>query len=127
MIEKVSFFFKEGEDPIHATIQIEVARQHATNFSKAGIKGCSQHFPGKENDVPDALSWDDDQNNETLTSISCSCIPEQVPEHFEIVPLPNKIVSSMISLLQRLPVNMQLQGKNKRTKLGCGKKLRCDT
>ena len=72
----------------------------------AKIKDYSQWFPGKENDVADALSLsrDDNRDNEELTNILCSFVPQQVPSHVEIVPLLNKISSWLTSVLQKLPV-----------------------
>ena len=87
---------------------------------EAKVKNYSQWFAGKYNDVSDALSQDDDRSDEELTIILCNFVPSQVPSHFEIVPLPNKISSWMISLLQRLPVKEQLMEKQKRNKLGRG-------
>jgi hypothetical protein len=46
--------------------------------------------------------------------------PEQVPEHFKIVPLPNKIISWLTSMLQRLPVKEQLRAKRMTTNIGLG-------
>ena len=113
-------FPEDGEDPIQATIRIEVARSHAMRLMKHGIKDYSQWFPGKENDVADALSRDDDRSDEELTHILRTFVPSQVPKHFEIVPLPNEISSWLTSLLQRLPVKEQLREKHTRTKLGRG-------
>ena len=49
--------FKEyGEEPIQATVRLEVARGHNCYFMENGIKDYSQWFPGKENDMSDALS-----------------------------------------------------------------------
>ena len=44
-----------------------------------------------------------------------------MPSHFEIVPLPSKIASWLISLLSRLLVNEQYRETHTRTKLGRGK------
>ena len=66
------------------------------------------------------LSRDDDRSDEELTNILCSHVPEQMPEHMEIVPLPKEIVSWLTSLLQRLPPKTQSQEKHKRTKLRRG-------
>jgi hypothetical protein len=35
------------------------------------------------------LSRDDDRSNEELTHLLYSHVPEQMPEHFNIVPLPS--------------------------------------
>ncbi len=113
--------FKEDcEDPIQATVRIEVARDHAMRLLESGIKDYSQWFPGKENDVSDALSRDDDRSDEELTNILRTFVPSQMPEHFEIVQLPNEISSWLISTLQKLPVKEQLRERHTRTKLGRG-------
>jgi hypothetical protein len=117
---KKTNFSEEGEDPIQATIRIEVARGHAMRLLSVGIKDYSQWFPGKENDVSDALSRDDDRSNEELTNILRTFVPEQVPENFEIQPLPNEIVLWLTSVLQQLPVKEQLRERHTRTKLGRG-------
>eukprot|EP00956_Cyclotella_meneghiniana_P011523 scaffold16181_cov47-Cyclotella_meneghiniana.AAC.4 len=47
-------------DPVEAKARIEVARKFAYLCMEANICHFSQWFPGKENDVSDALSRDDD-------------------------------------------------------------------
>ncbi|KAL9183869.1 hypothetical protein ACHAXT_004725 [Thalassiosira profunda] len=69
-------FKEDDEDPIQATIRIEVARSHAARLIQHEIRDYSQWFRGKDNVVPD---------------------------HFEIVPLPNEISSWLTSLLLKLP------------------------
>jgi len=111
--------FKEDcEEPIQATVRIQVAREHATRLMEHGVKDYSQWFRGKENDVADALSRDDDRDDEELTQILHSHVPSQMPRHFEIVPLPNEISSWLTSLLRKLPVKEQLRERHTRTKLG---------
>ena len=113
--------FKEDcETPVEATVRIEVARQHVTRLMAHGIKDYSQWFPGRENDVADALSRDDDRSDSELTHVLNTFVPSQLPQHFEIVPLPNEIVSWLTSLLLRLPVKKQLQEVHTRSKLGRG-------
>ena len=89
-------------------IRQEVAREHAMRLLENQIKDYSQWFPGDQNDVSDALSRDDDRDDEELTRVLRTFVPSQLPGHFEIVPLPNEISSWLISLLQRLPVKEQL-------------------
>ena len=117
---KKTNFKEDGEEPIQATVRLEVSRGDAQRMLDAGFKNYSQWFAGKFNDVSDALSRDDDRTDDELTSILRSSVPLQVPNHFEIVPLPKEISSWLISLLQRLPVKEQLLEKHKRTKLGRG-------
>ena len=73
-----------------------------------------------DDDVSDALLRDDDRSDKELTHLLYSLVSEQMPEHFNIVPLPSKIVSWLTSQLQRLPVKEQLREKRKRTKIGRG-------
>jgi hypothetical protein len=46
----------DNPDPVQAKVQIEMACHHAILFLKAGIKEYSQWFPGRKNNVADALS-----------------------------------------------------------------------
>ena len=113
--------FKEDEDnPIQDTIRIEIAQSHAMRLLKNGIKGYSQWFSGKENDVADALSRDDNRSDEELIKILKLFILSQLPDCFKIVPLSNKTSLWLTSLLLKLPVKEQLQERHMRTKLGCG-------
>ena len=113
-------FKEDGEDQIQATVRIEVARGHAKRLMDAQVKDYSQWFPGKENDVSDSLSRDDDRDVDELTKHLRTSVPSQVPKHFKIVPLPKEISSWLISLLQKLPVKEQLRERHTRTKLGRG-------
>mmetsp|Transcript_13224 Transcript_13224/g.28024 ORF Transcript_13224/g.28024 Transcript_13224/m.28024 type:complete len:842 (+) Transcript_13224:3970-6495(+) len=117
---KTNFKEADFDDPEEAAVRREVARVHAKHFLSLGIKEYSQWFPGRYNIVSDALSRDDDRNDDELTQILKSCAPSQVPENLEIRPLPSEIVSWLTSLLQRLPVKEQLREKHKRTRLGRG-------
>ena len=105
---------------VEASTRISVARTFADLCISADICHFSQLFPGNENDVSDALSRDHDRSDEELTKILHSHVPEQMPQHFEIVPLPQAIASWLTSLLLMLPVKTQLQERRTRTKLGHG-------
>jgi hypothetical protein len=72
------------------------------------VKGYSQWFPEKKNNVTDTLSWDWHRSKDKLTKILHSNFPKQMPAHFEILPLPSVISSWLIFTLQRLPANAQL-------------------
>ena len=115
-----SNFIEDGEDPIQATIRLEVARHHATHYLSKEIREYSQWFRGADNNVADALSWDNDRTDEELTQILHLHCPSQLPQHFEIVPLPNEIVSWLTLLLLQLPVKQQLAETHSTTKLGHG-------
>jgi hypothetical protein len=99
---------------------LEVARLHATHYITLGIREYSQWFKGKDNVVADSLYCDDDQTDKELTNLFRTHCPSQIPGHFEIQPLPNKIVSWLTALLLRLQEKPQLREKHTRTKLGRG-------
>ncbi len=63
---------------------------------------------------------DFDCSNAALTQIFQDTCPSQLPQHFHIAPLPNKISSWLTSLLQKLPMREQLREAHTRTKLACG-------
>jgi hypothetical protein len=71
-----SNFNKVGDDPIQATVCADAARHHARLFMDANIKGYSQWFAGKLNNVADALSRDWHQGDAELTSILCLHSPQ---------------------------------------------------
>ena len=56
------------------------------------------------NNVANTLTRDNDRTEDELTQILHSHRPSQLPKHFEIVPLPNGIVSWLFLLLLLLPV-----------------------
>ncbi len=113
-------FDESNENPIQASVCTDAARHHAKLFIDANIKGYSQWFAGKLNNVADALSRDWHHDDNELTSILCLHFPQQMPMHFKISPLPSKISSWLISLLQRLPANKQLQEEHMTTNLALG-------
>jgi hypothetical protein len=92
----------------------------ATLFMSLGIKNYSQWFERESNEVSDALSRNDDWVDKELINIFCAFCPSQIPSHFRIVPLPSKITSWLIVLLQKLPVNQQFIKVHMRIKLGRG-------
>jgi hypothetical protein len=113
-------FIEDGEDPIQATIRLEVARLHASHYLSHGVREYSQWFPGSENPVADALSRDDDRSDEELTHILRTHCPSQIPQHFVIVPLPKEITSWLTLLLLRRPQKNELAEEHTRTTLGRG-------
>jgi hypothetical protein len=109
-----------GKGPLQATVCADASPHHASLFMDVEIKGYSQWFAGKLNNVADALSWDWHQDNKELTKILCLHFSQQMPVHFKISPLPNKINSWLILLLQHLPVNKLLQEEHMTTNLAHG-------
>ncbi len=86
------------------------------------IKEYSQWFQGEANFIANSLSCDNDRTDSKLTNLFHVHCPSQIPGHFVIQPLPNKITSWLTALLLRLPMKLQLQEKHTRTKLGHGQK-----
>jgi hypothetical protein len=116
-----SNFSKPGIDPVQARTQVNAVRKYAKIFMNADVKGYSQWFPGKKNNVADALSREWQRTNNKLIPILCSLFPNQMADHFEILPLPSKISSWLISLtLQQLPVSEQLREEHTAVKLEPG-------
>jgi len=70
--------------------------------------------------VADTLSRYNDRTDDELTQILRSHCTSQLPKHFKIVPLPNKIISWLTSLLLQLPAKQQLVETHSTTKLGRG-------
>ena len=101
-------------------MRIEAAQKYATLFMLWGIRSYSQWFKGVMNEVGHALSRDDDRSDDELTNTIKSICPSQVPSHFKIQQLPNKIPSWLTALLLKLPVSEQLCKAHTRSKLGCG-------
>ncbi len=113
-------FIGENADPVQSRVRINIARHHTTLFFEAGIKEYSQWFPGWENNVVNALLRDFDCSFNEPTKILRESRPSQLPQRFQIVPLPNKISSWVTSLLQRLPMKEQLRETGTRAVLGHG-------
>ncbi len=115
-----SNFSEASIDPIQARVRADAARKYAKVFMNADVKGYSQWFKGKQNNVADALSREWHRSNDELTFILHSLFPNQMPVHFEISPLPKEISSWLTSLLQQLPVSEQLREEHTTAKLAPG-------
>ena len=63
---------------------------------------------------------DFNRSDDKLTKIIHNTCPSQLPQHFQIVLLPNEMSSWLTSLLLKLPLKEQLWEAHTRTKLGCG-------
>jgi hypothetical protein len=117
---KKSNFTELGECPIQASVQIEATHKQATLFMLLGFKSYSQWLKGIRNEVSDTLSHDNDRSDNKLTHTIKTFCPSQVPSHFKIQQLPNKITSWLTALLLKLPVKEQLFKEHTRSKPGHG-------
>jgi hypothetical protein len=117
---KKSNFIKPNNNPIQVTACVNAARKYASIFMNRNVKGYSQWFAGKSNNVADALSKDWHRNKKELTFILRSHFLEQMPESFRVSPLPSKINSWLTSVLRQLPVSKQLWEQHTTTGLKLG-------
>ena len=90
---KKSNFKEDWEEPVKSAIRLEVSRGDAKRMKTHRIKNYSQWFPGNMKDANDALSRDDDRTDGKQINMFCTFTPSQIPDHFEIAPLPNEICS----------------------------------
>jgi hypothetical protein len=112
-------FREAGNNPIQASTRVDTARKYAQVFLDADVKGYSQWFAGKRNNVAGALSREWQRTNKNLTSILCSLFSNQMPNHF-ILQIPSKISCWLMSLLQQLPVSERLREEHMMAKLEHG-------
>ena len=101
------------------------AREHAIRYLTFQIHDYPQWFPGEENWLADSLSRDHDLSDDQLTHLIVHSAPSQIPQDFNLAPLPDEIVSSLTSTMQRLPAETQEQEQHQPSKfrLGAGGKL----
>ena len=121
-LRKTNFWEIIGEDrdAVQEMVRIKMAHHHTTIYLNVGIKEYSQWFSGLENNVANALLCDFDCSDDELTQIICDTCTSQLPQHFQIVLLPNENSSWLTSLLLKLPVKEQLRETHTRIMLGRG-------
>ncbi len=110
--------FREESEPVQAAARILVTRTHARHYMNLEIRDYSLWFQGKDNNVADSLSRDFHLSDAELTLHITKQFLSQVT--FQIVPLRNKIVSWMTSLLLTLPINERFKEAHTPTKLTLG-------
>ena len=98
-----SNFQPEGESDTDTTAKLQVARLLARISLKHKACLYSQWFPGKDNALVDSLSRDHHLSPHELTSLVSRKIPQQLPRHFRIVPIPREVGSWICSLLAKMP------------------------
>lgn len=90
-------FIELIKEPTQVTIQLENAQQHIMLLLDHNTTDYSQWFPGWDNVVPDALSFDDDQIDKKLIFCLKLFGSSIVHSKFTIQQLPNKLISRLIS------------------------------
>ena len=91
---------KSTESNLQTREKLKWARDHSSRTLDDELKEYSQWFPGKENEVVDALSRDDHISDQQLTFLLFSIIPQKMSPNFKISPLPPVIVSTLLAILQ---------------------------
>ena len=119
-LRKSNFQESEKESPEMTKAKLEISRGHASRLMNNKCIDYSQWFPGKDNNVADALSRDNHLSDDELTSLLFSQIPEQVPPTFKISPLPQKIESFILSILVSLPESTQTPEELTHSKISLG-------
>ena len=85
-----SNFSEPSIDPIQATTRVDAARKYAEIFMSADVKGYSQWFPGKKNNVADALSREWQRTNDELTSLLREIFPKSDARPFRDITSPQR-------------------------------------
>ena len=116
-----SNFHDTDDTTRHMSAKLQVACSHAARFLKHDIREYSQWFPGKDNILADSLSRDFHLSDSELTQLLLSFPPLQTRLHFNIVPLPPRIISWISAWLQQLPVNHTQQEAHRPSNIELGK------
>ena len=80
----------------------------------------SQWFQGVLNEIADSRSRDHHLSDSELLNLLHSCVPEQIPSNFRICPLPQDIVSKIMTWLLNLPPSTQSPKEPQQSKLATG-------
>ena len=120
-LRKSNFQDNEKESEIMTEVKLEISRSHASRLLKFQCVNYSQWFPGDNNDMTDSLSRDFPLTNSQLTLLLFKTVPSQMPSSFEISPLPQKIESYVLSMLERLPESLQTRERHTFSKIYLGR------
>jgi hypothetical protein len=106
------------ESPYYEPVQI-IARKIALLITESKQCLCSQHLKGSSNFIADWLSFTDqirddkpnpvafdNPDDELLTHRLHSSVPQLIPQHFEISPLPEEILSFVEQVLRTTESSM---------------------
>jgi hypothetical protein len=132
----ISWLFRSSrllpDSPYYDSVQF-IARKLACLVTDSSHCLSSQHLKGSQNTVSDLLSFAGDVRGEPhplasdfpsdqlLTERFHSCIPQLIPQDFNISPLPNEISCFIILALQTLELSMtRNKSQPTRTRTGPG-------
>jgi hypothetical protein len=120
-LHRSSFDDSTPDDP---PLRLWVARATARLLLDHSSTLFSKWFPGKENEVADSLSRDHHIPNAALHPLLLSSFPDQMPPHFEICPLPQKLSLQITTWLRKLPPSSQLPKVPTRSAIGTSVTIR---
>ena len=104
----LGWLYKASFHPATKNHHDKIARYFARFMMKNEHSLYASHIPGVCNEVADALSRRFDLNDKNLTDSLISSFPDEVPQSFEIVQMPQKITSWIVSILEMGTVNEEL-------------------
>jgi hypothetical protein len=117
------------DSPYYLPVQL-ISRKIALLISESQQGLCSQHLKGETNHVADWLSFTDqtrdgkrnpvafdDPADDLLTHRLHSSVPQLIPQHFEISPLPDEILSFVEQVLRTTESSM-IRYSRRQTKTG---------
>ena len=116
-----SNFREKEENDKEWIVKQAVARKLASIVLQANAMLYTQWFAGKQNDAADSLSRDCYfLSPNTHKKFLLATIPQQLPQHFRIKPVPAEICSFITSTLEQLPVKKQRLIPQKPSELALG-------
>jgi hypothetical protein len=99
---------------------LKVARRLANLLLEAEVQLTNEWIEGESNPLADSLSRDTHLSPTEHTAFLHSVLPQQMPDGFEIKPLPEEISSWLGSILQLLPASSEPCPRPTRSKLWSG-------
>ena len=102
-----SNFQEIGENIEDQIAKLAAARHLAEISVEHSLVVYSQWFPGKDNIIPDSLSRDWHLSDAQLLKLLTQLFPSQLPQDFNLSPLPTEVESWISSILLPLPRNEQ--------------------
>jgi hypothetical protein len=106
----------DNRRPVH----LKVARRLANLLMESAVQLVAEWIEGESNGIADSLSRDSHLSVADHTALLLSHFSHQMPDGFQITPLPGEISSWVCSLLQQLPASPEPCPQPTRSKLVSG-------
>ena len=112
----LGWLYKASFHPATQSSHDKVARKFAHFMIKNKFSIYSEYIKGEHNNVADTLSRNFDLNTHELTSLLYDSFPKQMPKDFNIIDIPEDIVSWILSILRDETSKMVLKNNHHRRK-----------